>query len=102
MVLGSDLQSFIGWECQEGEKRWSTDASVYFYRVFSLPFLSLCFLFLCSLILTFFSSYSPLHWVFYSWLPPFLLYCLILRDFSILSLRFHQPFSLFLVGTSSR
>ena len=64
MVLDSDLQRFIGWECQEGEKRWSTDASVYFYRVFSLPFLSLCFLFLCSLILTFFSSYSPLHWVF--------------------------------------
>ena len=96
MVLGSDLQSFKGWECQEGEKRWSTDASIYFYRVFSLPFLSLRFLFLCSLILTFFFSYSPLHCVFYSWLPPFLLYCLIPWDFSILSLRFHQPFFFFL------
>ena len=75
MVLGLDLQSFKGWECQEGEKRWSTDASIYFYRVFSLPFLSLRFLFLCSLILTFFFFLlsSPLRFLFMATSLPFIL-----------------------------
>ena len=57
--------------------------SSFFITSFSFPLFSNSYLFF---------SYSPLHFVFYSWLPPFLLYCLIPWDFSILSLRFHQPF----------
>ena len=57
---------------QEGEKRWSTNACLYLYRVFSLPFLPLCFLFFSSMILSFFfilssSFQSPIH----GYLPSF-------------------------------
>ena len=62
--------------------------SSFFITSFSFPLFSNSYLF--------FFSYSPLHCIFYSWLPPFLLYCLIPWDFSILSLRFHQPFFFFL------
>ena len=77
---------------QEGEKRWSTNACLYLYRVFSLPFLPLCFLFFSSMILSFFFHTLLLLSVPYSWLPPFLLYCMNPWDFSLFSLRLHQPF----------
>ena len=94
MILGFDSQSFKGWECQKGEKRWSTNACPYSYRIFSLPFffLLLRFLLFGSLIISFF-LYSPLHVFFLLYMatsPP--LYCLISWDFSLLSLRLHQPF----------
>ena len=93
MVLGTNLQSFRGWKCQEGEKRWSIDACLYCCRIFPLPFffLPLCFLFFCSLILSFLLTLLFIA-SSYSWLPPFLLYCLIPWDFSLLSLKFHQLF----------
>ena len=57
MVLGSNLQSFKECECQEEDKRWSTNACLYFYYV-----LSSLFFFLNSLNIIFFllSYYSLL------------------------------------------
>ena len=83
MVLNSDLQSFREWESREGKKRWSTEACLYFCRVFSLPFLPLSFLLFFG---SQFLSYSSLCLSAYSWLLLFLLYYLILWDFSLLSL----------------
>ena len=63
MVLGFDSQSFRGWECQEEEKRWSTDACFFFYCFFSLPFFFYHFVFFSFLLwfFFFFFSYSPLR-----------------------------------------
>ena len=63
MVLGFDSQSFRGWECQEEEKRWSTDACFFFYCFFSLLFFFttlFSFLFFSDSFFFFF-SYSPLR-----------------------------------------
>ena len=97
MALSSDSQSFRRWECHKGEKRWSTDACLYFSNVYSLPsFFFYYLLFFCSLVLSFCLTLlsilplSPVH----GYLPS-LLYCLIQWDFSIFSLRLHQLFLVF-------
>ena len=74
MVLGSDSQSFRGWECHEGEKKWSTNACPYLCHVLLSPFpFSFYYLvFFCSLVLSFFRTFLPMFVCTYSWLPLFL------------------------------
>ena len=95
MVIRCYLYSFKAWACQKGGKKWSIDACLYYCHAFSLFlssfFISIFFFFFTYLLLLSFLLLSFRVLVLPSMAISSFYSELIQWDFSLLSLRLHQP-----------